>query len=114
MRMNRYLVTAIIVLLVPIFVPLIPFDTNVSPPCARAGLPCPIGMMTPIGSPVFWSLTAYYWGVSGFVSPGGYGFIGILWLWPALLILSFTALLLAAESKKRQSQNNPTARIPRL
>ncbi len=114
MRTNRYFVLVIIVLLVPVFVPLIRFDTNVSPPCARARLPCPLGTMTPIGSLVFWSLTAYYWGVGGFVSPGGYGFIGIVWLWPAILVLSFTALLLAAESKKRQSQNNPTARIPRL
>lgn len=104
--MNRYLVPVIIVLLVPVFVPLIPLDTNVSPLCARGRGPCPLGLMRPTGSPVFWSLTAYYWGIGGFVSPDGYGFIGIFWLWPALLVLSFTALLLAAESRKRHRKDN--------
>jgi hypothetical protein len=57
-------------------VPVIQFDTNTSPICARELLPCPLLIRTPItGHSVYWSITAYYIGFGTyFVTPLGFGF----------------------------------------
>lgn len=91
MRVKLLLGLVAIVLLSPVFLPVVRFDTNVAPPCARAGGPCPLGPDPPNGSPVYWSITAYYFGAGTYLAPNGYGFIGIEWFFIGLLV----ALLLA-------------------
>jgi hypothetical protein len=70
-------VVVVIVLLFLTFVPVIRFDTNVSPQCAINRLPCPLAIDTPItGHAVYWSITAYYFGFGAFlVAFTDYGFI---------------------------------------
>src|SRR6266566_2551844 len=86
MRLRRIaFVFAVVLLLAPVSIPAIRFDTNVSPPCARAGGPCPLPADSPMGIPVFWSLTAYYFGVGAYITPNGYGFIGFPLLFLMLL-----------------------------
>jgi hypothetical protein len=91
MRIKLLLLLVVIVLLSPVLLPVVRFDTNVAPPCARGGNPCPIGPDPPNGSPVFWSITAYYFGAGTYFAPNGYGFIGIEWFFIGFLV----ALLLA-------------------
>jgi hypothetical protein len=91
MRIKLLLLFVLIVLLSPVLLPVVRFDTNVAPPCARQRIPCPIGPDPPNGSPVFWSITAYYFGAGIYLSPNGYGFMGIEWLFIGFLL----ALLLA-------------------
>ncbi len=85
------LVLVAIVLLSPVLLPVVRFDTNVAPPCARERIPCPIGPDPPNGSPVFWSITAYSFGAGTYLAPNGYGLIGIEWFFIGFLV----ALLLA-------------------
>jgi len=40
----------------------------------------------PNGSPVFWSITAYYFGAGTYFAPNGYGFIGIEWFFMGFLV----------------------------
>ncbi len=91
MRIKRLLLLVVIALLSPVLLPVVRFDTNVAPPCARQRIPCPIGPDPPNGSPVFWSITAYYFGAGTYLAPNGYGFIGIEWFFIGFLV----ALLLA-------------------
>ncbi|TMI40866.1 hypothetical protein E6H21_05120 [Candidatus Bathyarchaeota archaeon] len=65
-----------------------------SPPCARAGGPCPLPADSGLGTPVFWSLTAYYFGVGAYITPNGYGFIGFPWLFLVLLALAGVLIFL--------------------
>jgi len=59
------------------FVPVIRFDTNVSPVCARERLPCPLLIRAQISdSGVYWSVTAYYTGTGTYLLPfTDYGFV---------------------------------------
>ena len=62
------LAVAVGVLLFVFLVPVIRFDTNVSPQCAMNRLPCPLKVDTSIaGHPVYWSITAYYFGLGAFL-----------------------------------------------
>jgi len=47
-----------------------------------------------MGIPVFWSLTAYYFGVGAYITPSGYGFIGFPLLFLILLALKGDFILL--------------------
>lgn|SRR6266567_3902807 len=99
MRIRRIsLVFAVVLLLVPVAVSAIRFDTNVSPPCARGGGPCPLPPDSPVGIPVFWSFTAYYLGVGAYVTPDGYGFIGFPW--PLLLLLALAGVFILLAQRK--------------
>jgi len=70
---------ALVVALLFIFlVPVIRFDTNVSPMCARMEYPgCHLYIQTTLtGQGVYWSVTAYYFGVGAyFVPPSDFGLI---------------------------------------
>jgi hypothetical protein len=56
-------------------VPIIRFDTNVPPVCAREAIGCPLMIQTPItGHDVYWSITAYYIDIGTFlVTPSEIG-----------------------------------------
>ncbi|OLE90664.1 MAG: hypothetical protein AUF79_09355 [Crenarchaeota archaeon 13_1_20CM_2_51_8] len=91
-----------IVLLSPVLLPVVRFDTNVSPPCARERIPCPLGPDPPNGSPVFWSITAYYFGAGTYLAPNGYGFIGIEWFFIGLLVVLLLAGFLVIITQNQQ------------
>src|SRR5438034_10735301 len=94
MRLRRIaFVFAVVLLLAPVSIPAIRFDTNVSPPCARAGGPCPLPADSPMGIPVFWSLTDYYFGVVAYITPNGYGVIGFTLLFLMLLAIASVFIL---------------------
>ncbi|TMI08439.1 hypothetical protein E6H34_04135 [Candidatus Bathyarchaeota archaeon] len=97
-----------IVLLSPVLLPVVRFDTNVAPPCARERIPCPLGPDPPNGSPVFWSLTAYYFGAGTYFAPNGYGFIGIGWFFIGFLV----ALLLAGVLVIITQNHEPSEVLP--
>src|SRR5256712_13145512 len=90
MRIKLPLLLIVIVLLSPVLLPVVRFDTNVSPPCARERIPCPLGPDPPNGSPVFWSITAYYFGAGTYLALNGYGFIGLL---VVLLLAGFLVII---------------------
>jgi hypothetical protein len=76
-RRNTAIVLAIVAVVAFLFlVPVIRFDTDTSPVCARGMLPCPLLIRTPItGHSVYWSITAYYLGIGTYlVTPSGFGF----------------------------------------
>jgi hypothetical protein len=79
--MRRMLVSvglaALAVIAFAFLVPVIRYDTNVSPQCAMNRGPCLLKIDTPItGHAVYWSLTAYYVGVGAYsLSFTDYGFI---------------------------------------
>jgi len=76
-RRNVAISLAIVAVVAFLFlVPVIRFDTNSSPVCARGMLPCPLMIRPPItGHSVYWSLTAYYLGLGTYlVTPSGFGF----------------------------------------
>jgi hypothetical protein len=97
-----------IVLLSPVLLPVVRFDTNVAPPCARERIPCPLGPDPPNGSPVFWSLTAYYFGAGTYFTPNRYGFIGFGWFFIGFLV----ALLLAGVLVIKTQNQEPSEVLP--
>src|SRR2546427_3719587 len=104
MRIKLLLLFVLIVLLSPVLLPVVRFDTNVAPPCARQRIPCPIGPDPPNGSPVFWSITAYYFGAGTYLAPNGDGVIGIEWFFIGFLV----ALLLAGVLLLIRQNQRPT------
>lgn len=66
---------AVVIVLFTFFVPVIRFDTNVSPLCVREKIPCPLLIHAPLASAVYWSITAYYIGIGTYYAVGvGFGF----------------------------------------
>jgi len=77
-RRNVAIILVIVAVVAFIFlVPVIRFDTDASPVCARGLLPCPLMIRTPItGHSVYWSITAYYFGFGTYlVTPSEFGFV---------------------------------------
>src|SRR2546422_792176 len=99
------LVLVAIVLLSPVLVPLVRFDTNVAPPCARERIPCPLGPDPPNGSPVLWSFTAYYLGAGTYFAPNGYGFIGIEWFFIGFLVALLFARVFVIITQNQELTN---------
>jgi hypothetical protein len=77
---RRYTIMGLVLgiaLVFAFFVPVIRFDTNTTPTCARERIPCPLMIRTPItNSGVYWSVTAYYIGIGTYLLPfTNYGFV---------------------------------------
>ena len=114
MRIKRLLLLVVIALLSPVLLPVVRFDTNVPPPCARGGNPCPIGPDPPYGSPVFWSITAYYFGAGTYLAPNGYGVIGIEWFFIGFLVALILAgvLLIITQNQRPTDVHTRPGEIP--
>ena len=114
MGIKLLLLLVAIVVLSPVFLPVIRFDSNVAPPCGRSGNPCPLGPDPPNGTPVFWSVTAYYFGAGTYLAPNGYGFIGIEWFFieflVALLLTSLVVIITQNQEPKDMTPVRETSR----
>jgi hypothetical protein len=76
-RLWKVSVAAFVVILpFVLLVPVIQFNTNVSPACARQTPPhpCLLVIGVPLHSPVYWSISAYFLGIGAYYVEGiGYG-----------------------------------------
>jgi len=61
-----------------------------------------------MGIPVFWSLTAYYFGEGADITPNGYGFIGFPLLFLMLLAIAGVFILLVVRWKDRLPEISET------
>ena len=69
-KMERVILWLVIgVVLFAFFVPVIRYDSNVSPACSRQRIPCPLVVHDQYSSGVYWSVTAYGIGLGTFLVP---------------------------------------------